>query len=154
MNATRIEEITRWWGEHLNLGKVFEDVTPIALCLDAQRRFNETHKFEPQFMRMNIPLVIRAFRESTAYKRNQFVNFDEKRDLETRQIYTFKTKWNPPPIDDGFHRLDAERDYLEQLTPEFVKEFDALFMDTMNQEIVFHGIGCLKDGTLTLMFSK
>ncbi len=154
MNFTRIEEITKWWGEHLNLSQAFDDLTPISLCLDAQRRFNETHKFEPQFMRMNIPLVIRLFRESQAYKRNHFVNFDEAVNPETRQIFMFKTKWNCPQPVDSFHNIDTERSYLEQLTPELVKEFDTLFQDMMNKEIIFHGIGCLKDGTLTFTFSN
>lgn len=152
MNFTQIEEITKWWGEHLNLETAFDDITPIALCLDAQRRFNEWHKFQPQFMRMNIPLIIRVFRESQAYKRNHFVNFGEA--LQNMQIYMFKTKWNPPPIVGDHTSIDAERDYLEKIYPEVMKEVDALFADTMNKEIIFQGIGCLNDGTITLTFSK
>lgn len=150
MTPTKIEEIHQWWVEHLNLASVFDDTLPISLCLDAQRRFNEQHNFDPQFNRMNVPLVIRMFRESKAYKRNHIANFRENVDA---QIYMFKTKWNPPNVD-GVGRLDSERGYLEQLAPEITKEFDDLFMDVMNEEIIFYGIGCLNDGTLTLTFSK
>lgn len=150
MNFTRIEELTRQWGEWLNLSESFDDLVPIALCLDAQRRLNETAHFEPKFMRMNVPLIIRVFRESKAYKKNHFVNYDEGVKPE---IYMFKTKWNPPHVE-GLGVLDSERDYLEQLTPEIIKEFDALFSDMSNENITFHGFGCLKDGTLTLAFSR
>lgn len=150
MNSIRIREIHRWWTDHLNLKEAFEDTISISLCLDAQRRFNEEHQFEPKFMRMNVPLVIRVFRESRAYKKNNFVNYDEGIKPE---IHMFKTKWNPPHVE-GTGLIDLERDYLEQLTPEITKEFDALFNDMSNESITFHGFGCLKDGTLTLAFSR
>jgi len=154
MNFTRIEEITRQWGEWLNLKEVFDDLVPIALCLDAQRRLNETQKFDfdVQFKRMNIPLVIRVFRESKAYKKNHFVNYDEGVKPE---IFMFKEKWNPPT---GTGRqpysIDSERDYLEQLAPIITKEFDALFNDMSNESITFHGFGLLREGIITLGFSR
>jgi hypothetical protein len=152
MNFTRIEEITRQWGEWLNLEKAFDDLTPISLCLDAQRRLNEMTDFPVTFKRCNIPLVIRVFRESKAYKKNYFVNFEEG---EKPEIYLFNTKWSPPkqPEDRQFS-LDIEANYLAECASAVTKEFDALFSDMSNESITFHGFGCLKDGTLTLAFSR
>jgi len=150
MNFTRIEEITRWWGEALHLDETFEDLVPIALCLDAQRRLNEIQDFDAQFKRINIPLIIRVFKESKAYKKNYFVNYDEG---EKPEIFIFKTKWNPPAVD-GVHCLEVESNYLAELAPQIAKEFDALFNDMSNESITFHGVGLLKDGTITLGFSR
>ena len=151
MRFTEIEDIKRQWNEWLNLDSIFEDLIPISLCLRAQTKFNENHKFEPKFMRMSVPLVIRAFKESQAYKRNYFVNYDESK---KPQVFMFKTKWIPPEPVNGHYNIDLEKDYLEQITPAIVKEIDSLFSDVANEEITFHGIGCLKDGTLTLSFNK
>lgn len=152
MNFTRIQEITNQWTEWLNLKEVFDDLVPISLCLDAQRRLNETANFEPQFMRCNIPLVIRVFRESKAYKKNHFVNYDEG---EKPEIYLFNTKWSPPKQpEDRQYSIDIEANYLAEFASLITKEFDALFNDMSNESITFHGFGLLREGIITLAFSR
>jgi len=76
-------------------------------------------------------------------------------EMSMAEIFMFKEKWNPPT---GTGRqpysIDSERDYLEQLAPIITKEFDALFNDMSNESITFHGFGLLREGIITLGFSR
>jgi hypothetical protein len=146
MNFTEIEEVVNNW-RIFDLDQLFEDRIPISLCLQAQVKYNESNNFEPQFMRLSIPLVIRAFAESKAFKRNHFINYDEH-DKPQLAILKVKHKAFIP------NNLDEEAEYAAKLAVQILKEIDALFEDVMNEDIVFHGLGCLKDGAITILFSR
>jgi inactivated superfamily I helicase len=149
---TEIENIVQNW-KVLNLESLFDDLVPISLCLQTQMKYNENNKeLSPAFRRISIPLVIRAFRESKAYKRNQFVNyFEECKSEECKpQVAMFKTKFKAVENVD----LQKEANLAASLASEIAKEIDSLFSDVMNEEITFHGLGCLNDGTMTLLFNR
>lgn len=151
MTHTEIADNVKHWKESLSLEEVFDDLVPISLCLEAQRIVNENSNIDnAPFKMLSIPLVIRVFRESKAYKRNYFVNYKE--DIKP-QIHMFKTRFNPPTLE-GPGRLDALADYCGELASNITKEIDFLFSDVKNEEIVFNGFGLLKNGILTLSFKR
>jgi len=143
---TEIEEIVQNW-KVLNLENLFDELVPISLCLQTQLKYNESNKeLSPHFRRISIPLVIRAFNESKAYKRNHFINYFEKHEP---QVAMFKARFKGSEGD-----LQQEADLVANLASEVAKEVDSLFSDVMNEEIVFHGLGCLNDGTIIMLFNR
>jgi hypothetical protein len=146
MKFTEIEKVLDNWSS-FDLKQLFEDRIPISLCLQAQVNYNESKNFEPQFMRLSVPLVIRAFAESKAFKRNHFINYNED---NKPQFAILKVKHKAFVPKD----LDEEAEYCAVLASKIVKEIDALFEDVMNEDIVFHGLGCLNDGAITISFSR
>jgi hypothetical protein len=146
MTFTEIEEVVENW-KGFDLDQLFEDRIPISLCLQAQVRYNESKNFEPQFMRISVPLLIRAFAESKAFKRNNFINYNED-DKPQFAILKIKHKTFVP------NNIDEEAAYTAKFAGQMAKELDALFEDVMNEDIVFHGLGCMKDGAITISFSR
>lgn len=149
ITLTEIEDIVENW-KVLNLDEMFDDLVPISLCLQAQIKFNENKDLSPQFKRISVPLIIRAFNESKAFKRNRFVNYFEDHD---KQIAMFKTKFQETFFQTN-NILENEAGSVADLASNIAKEIDSLFSDVMSEEIVFHGLGCLKDGTITLVFRR
>lgn len=150
MTFTEIEEVVNNW-RSFDFDQLFEDRIPISLCLQAQVKYNESKNFEPQFMRLSVPLLIRAFAESKAFKRNNFINYNEDygEDYDP-QLAVFKVKHKVFVP----NNLDEEAEYCAVLAHDIAKELDALFEDVMNEDIIFYGLGCLKDGAITISFNR
>ena len=117
----------------------------MALCLNAQAEFNKTNQQEAQFMRVSIPLARRAFAESKAFNRNQFVNYGEAR----RPEYMFFNARFKKHSDD----LQEEADNVADVAGKIRKEIDENFKDRMGAEIIFHGFGRLVDGTIFMAYN-
>ena len=145
MKFKEIEEIVRNW-EETNLLEGFEDKISIATCLQAQLKLNEQES-EPQFKRISIPLIIRILSESKAAKRNYFYNYFEEEDKPAVVIFKSKHRSFEPKD------LDEEAEYTAKLATDIKSEIDSLFSDTMNKDIIFHGLRCLDDGHIAMAYN-
>jgi hypothetical protein len=147
---TKLDEIVARWAE-IGLCEIYEK--PLALCLDAQRRFNEEHKeLSPQFRRLSIPLIVRIFKTSEAFKNNTFTNYCEEL-LSEPQVFVFKTEYAPPSdATTSDSRMQIESDYLRDLTKNLVTEIDRMF-DMRNTEITFRGLHCFGTNRILMYYS-
>lgn len=142
-----VENIVRQW-EATTLLENFTEKTPIALCLQAQIRLNERVDLDPAFRRWSIPILIRMFSESKAFKRNHFTNlFDEE---EKPTIAFLKAKFLAPLGCDG---LQHEADLVANLALSLKEEIDYIFRDRKGATITFHGISHTARGDLMLHYS-
>lgn len=144
MTHEKLKQIISNW-EQTNLIEGFEEKEPIALCLQSQLEFNETTQVQNDFFRkISLPLVIRAFSESKAFKNNYFTNYFES----PRPEYMFlRAKVNEEVADEG------APEEVARLATEIAKEIDEAFADRKNAEIIFQGFGTLVDGTIFMAFN-
>jgi len=140
----KIQDIVQQW-ENTNLLEGFDDKISIATCLQAQFKMNEV-EHNPQFKRISIPLVVRMLSESKAAQRNYFHNFFEN----TKPLWA---SLNTVFKDFHTENLEEEADQTAVLAAKLTKEIDALFADTKNKDIVFHGLHCLNNGNIMLAYS-
>jgi hypothetical protein len=149
------EEIVRRWESILpcviNKIESFADKTSIALCFQAQVKLNEKLNLDSDFRRWSIPILVRAFKESKAFKRNHFTNFVEG---DTPNIAFLKTRYSPPQCHNKPHNnLEHEAELVAVLAQSFKEEIDDMFRDRKNVTIVFHGISHTPQGHLVLHYS-
>jgi len=145
-----LEDIVRRW-ESTGLVESFVDKTPIALCLQAQLKLNEKAELDPAFRRWSIPVIVRMFSESLAFKRNHFTNlFDE----EAKPTIAFlRTKFVPPQQPNRESDLEYEAELVVKLAESLRAEIDCLFRDRKGATITFHGISHNDQGHLVLHYS-
>jgi hypothetical protein len=141
--------VDRW--TDTGLTERFEDKTNISLCLQSQLKYNESNNIDATFKLISIPLLIRIFSESKAFKRNQFVNYLE--DAKPSQIVTFGIKLDKIETKKDESKLDKYAEKTASIAQYIMKELDEAFADVNNQEIIFHHFGILKDGTITMAFN-
>jgi len=136
--------ISNW--EKTNLIENFEDKEPIALCLQSQLGFNKTTN-DGYFNRLSIPLVVRVFSESKAFRNNTFTNFFESKRPEYLFFGTTADEQQS-----GFS-LEEEAKQVSEIAFEIRRELDEAFRDKRDTEIVFHGFGRLVDGTIFMAYN-
>lgn len=143
MTHDQLQKIISNW-DQTNLIENFENKEPIALCLQAQLGFNETTQVRDDFFRkISLPLVVRTFQESKAFKNNYFGNYFES----ARPEYMFlKTKVKQVADDEA-----AEE--VARIASGVAKEIDEAFFDRRGAEIIFHGFGTMVDGTIFMAFN-
>lgn len=146
MTDTQISEIVNKW-EQTRLLEGIKDKESIALCLDTQVKLNESETYSefPQFKRMTIPILRRLFGVCEAFKRNNFINYNEN---NKNEVLLFKTRFNYK-----CENLDQEVEYCATLTENLAKELDVFFRDQLNATITFNGIGVMSDGTIMFNYS-
>lgn len=143
--------LERWKGTQL-LNAFSEDKqTNAAHCLAAQVALNE--KLEnPSFKRASVPIIVRAFSQSNAFKRN---NFDMSDGLhEAKNVHVFSTKFSSYDRSGrtGEYNLEEEAKYVADLSNKIMLEFDELFRDQFNKYIVFHGFETTDSGQILLHY--
>jgi len=145
MTHAELEKIISNWAE-TGLTETFEEKEPISLCLQSQFEFNETPQAgEAKFKRLSIPLVVRVFSESKAFKNNYFCNYFESK----RPEYIFFRA----SLDETFSSLEEEAEAVTNLAADMTKEIDEAFFDRREAEVIFHGFGTLIDGTIFMAFN-
>lgn len=142
-----LDDIVRRW-EITGLVENFVEKTPIALCLQAQLKLNERVDLDPAFRRWSIPVIIRMFSESKAFKRNHFTNLFDEDDKPT--IAFLRAKFSPPANQED---LELEAELLTKLAATLKEEIDYLFRDRKGATITFHGISHTPQGDLMLHYS-
>ena len=155
MKQRKLEQIINNWGKTGLLNAVYDadgDGEALALCLQTQVDFNETHELNPQFRRISIPALVHIFMMSEAIKRNRFVNYFEE--VIWPNVLIFKTKMIPPkPSEEEHYNLNIEANWLAEACGKWAKELDAHFRGMRDREIIFRGLGHLDDGTVLMHYS-
>ncbi len=143
------EIVSKWEGTKLLEGVYSKE--NMAMCLEAQRQFNETHEQPEDFKRCSIPVVFRTF---CSKGRNHFVNhFDEQTQVFGHML---KTKFVLPcrfDQDGNKRSTDDEAEYVAKTSVELKEEIKKLFKDRFENQIGFHGFSCNESGNLTLFWS-
>lgn len=144
-----LDDIVRMW-ENTNLLEGFSEKTPIALCLHAQVKLNEAVDLDPIFRRWSIPVLIRAFTESKAFKRNHFTNLFEG---DKPNVAFLKTRFSPPRfnIEGPEYDPQQEAELISKLAATLREEIDYLFRDRKGATIIFHGISHSPDGGFMML---
>lgn len=145
-----LEEIVKRW-ETIGLIENFVEKTPIALCLHAQVKLNEKVDLDPAFRRWSIPLIVRMFSESKAFKRNHFTNLFDEQDKPT--IAFLRTKFIAPQPPNRTADLQYEAELVAKMAVALKEEIDYLFRDRKGATITFHGISHTPQGDLILHYS-
>jgi hypothetical protein len=118
----------------------------LALCLETQRRYNESNGVSDSFRRLAIPLIVRMLNGSKTNTRNNFINyFDEQ---EKPKAYIFKSKFKNFNGD-----IEKEAEFAAELAENMAKELDYLFNDKMNNDIIFRGLDTMQDGSILFYYN-
>lgn len=142
MNEYQIGKIVNNWVDIFNLDQKYEKLEQLALCLNAQYILNNKNNTGGTFSCASLPLILRIFKESKAFKNNNITN-----DLTKNfKIIKLKTKW----LLFRCTNLEEYANYTCEISSKITKEFDKLFSKSKNKTIIFHGFNCLKDGTITI----
>lgn len=143
---SNIDKILTLWN-NTGLLENAKNKLALALCLEAQKRYNESAPdMSATLRRLTIPLLVRMLTGSKAATRNNFINyFDEGQAPKT---HIFKSKLLTFNGD-----LQAEADFCAKLAESMTTELDELFKDKMHNDIIFKGLDCLKDGTIIMHYN-